>query len=133
MPRIHARSPGRGSLTLTCGIVCFPSPKNRKARQTGITGLLGLPASQRLLGLLSPRSYCCGVAAGAAGVAGAAAGAEVSCWPLPQATSTRAAARALRASFVFIDESPDVDRKAERSETKTNAILSMYTAAFYSV
>src|SRR6185437_14889159 len=99
---------------------------------TGIAGLLGLPASQRLLGLLSPRSYCCGgaapllpvpapgvaggvagvaggVAAGAAGVAGAAAGAEVSCWPLPQAASTRAAARALRASFVFIDESPDVN------------------------
>ena len=50
-----------------------------------------------------------GVVAGAAGVAGAAAGAELSCWPLPHAASTRAAARALRASFVFIDESPDVN------------------------
>jgi hypothetical protein len=53
----------------------------------------------------------------AAGAAGAAAGVEVS-GLLLQAVSTSAAARALRASFVFIDESPENLRKTNLKEER---------------
>jgi hypothetical protein len=68
-----------------------------------------------------------GAVLGAAG--GAAAGAELPCWPLPHAASTNAAARALRASFVFIDEIPKVIGRPEGTETD----FVKYETAFYSV
>jgi hypothetical protein len=59
-----------------------------------------------------------GAIAGAAG-AGAAAGAGLS--ELLQAVSmTAAAARALRASFVFIDESPNLYEKPESIVVRSN-------------
>jgi hypothetical protein len=55
-----------------------------------------------------------GAIAGAAGGAGAAAGVALS--ELLHAVSiTAAAARALRASFVFIDESPNCEKNPNRS------------------
>jgi hypothetical protein len=78
-----------------------------------------------------------GVAGAAGGFAGACAGAgggagafELSLPPPLHAASTNAAARALRASFVFIDESPDGEKEPTTDATflvyrwsETNTIL----------
>jgi hypothetical protein len=106
------------------------SPADRK-----VPDCAGFPTSWSLVGLDQLRRFYFGgleagadmapplllLSAGAAGVAlllsaggvaigaaGAAAGAGAESWLLLQAESTSAAAKALRTSFVFIDESPEL-------------------------
>jgi hypothetical protein len=76
----------------------------------GVIAELLVPSAGAIVELLLPS--VAGAGAVAAGGAGAAAGAVVSV--LLQAVSTSAAARAPRASFVFIDESPECMKKANR-------------------